>query len=64
MPQGKPAGVACVQLDEALRCRLFASPERPAVCASLRPETGMCAENAEQAMALLAWLETATQPGT
>lgn len=62
MPQGKPAGVACVQLDEALRCRLFASPDRPAVCASLQPEGSMCADSAEQAMARLAWLEAATQP--
>jgi hypothetical protein len=62
MLHGKPAGVPCVQLDEALRCRLFASPDRPAVCASLQPEGGMCAESVEQAMARLAWLEAATQP--
>jgi hypothetical protein len=35
MPQGKPAGVRCIQLDEANRCRIFGRPERPAVCASL-----------------------------
>jgi Fe-S-cluster containining protein len=37
MPQGKPAGVACVQLDEHLGCKLFGKPERPAFCSSLRP---------------------------
>ena len=29
---GKPAGVACVHLDAAYRCRLFGSPERPPCC--------------------------------
>ncbi|MEY2853588.1 MAG: hypothetical protein RL030_720, partial [Pseudomonadota bacterium] len=42
MPDGKPAGVYCVQLDDQLRCRLFGRPERPAVCTSLRPTVGMC----------------------
>jgi len=37
MPQGKPAGVPCVQLDARLRCRLFGQPERPVVCRSLQP---------------------------
>ncbi|MEN9889340.1 MAG: hypothetical protein RL559_1377, partial [Pseudomonadota bacterium] len=31
MPQGKPAGVPCVQLDAQRRCKLFGLPERPAV---------------------------------
>ncbi len=62
MPHGKPAGMPCVQLDDDLRCRLFGQPERPAFCASLRPEPGMCGESREEAMALLAALETATRP--
>ena len=62
MPQGKPAGVPCVQLDEAMRCRLFGKPERPAVCVALRPEPPMCGAEREDALAYLAALETATQP--
>ncbi len=62
MPHGKPAGMPCVQLDDDLRCRLFGTPERPAFCASLRPEPGMCGESRDEAMALLAALETATRP--
>ena len=62
MPQGKPAGVPCVQLDEALRCRLFGRPERPAFCASLRPGPEMCGGSREAAMAILAALEAATAP--
>lgn len=63
MPEGKPAGVRCVQLDEQDRCRLFGRPERPAVCVSLRPTPAMCGGNREQAMAILTWLESATRPG-
>ncbi len=62
MPHGKPAGMPCVQLDDDLRCRLFGQPQRPAFCASLRPEPDMCGESRGEAMALLAALETATQP--
>jgi len=62
MPQGKPAGVRCVQLDEANRCRIFGRPERPAFCASLRPSAEMCGASREEAMAYLADLETRTSP--
>ncbi|MBP3983809.1 YkgJ family cysteine cluster protein [Pseudoxanthomonas helianthi] len=62
MPQGKPAGVRCVQLDEADRCRLFGRPERPAFCASLKPGPEMCGHSREEALAILAALETATRP--
>lgn len=60
MPNGKPAGVRCAQLDEAMRCRIFGRPERPAVCASLRPEAEMCGDSREQAIAWLADMERAT----
>lgn len=63
MPQGKPAGVPCVQLDDALRCRLFGRPERPAFCGTLKPGPDMCGASRQEAMALLAALERATTPG-
>ena len=62
MPDGKPAGVPCPQLDEQLRCRLFADPRRPAVCASLQPSLSMCGSNREQALTYLIRLEVATAP--
>ncbi|WP_184409544.1 YkgJ family cysteine cluster protein [Xanthomonas sp. 3075] len=62
MPDGKPAGMACVQLDARLGCRLFGSPARPAVCSSLRPSMEMCGASREQALTMLAALEQATQP--
>lgn len=62
MPNGKPAGVPCIQLDELLRCKLFGKPERPAFCGGLQPSLEMCGETREQAIAWLSWLETETQP--
>lgn len=62
MPHGKPAGMPCVQLDDALRCRLFGRPERPAFCASLRPLPDMCGRDRVEAMETLRVLELATRP--
>lgn len=62
MPQGKPAGVPCVQLDADHRCKLFGRPDRPAFCASLKPGAEMCGASRADAMAFLAALETATAP--
>ncbi|MDQ3281263.1 MAG: YkgJ family cysteine cluster protein [Acidobacteriota bacterium] len=61
MPDGKPAGVRCVQLTHDLRCAIFGSPERPAVCASLRPTADMCGTSAREAYERLARLERATR---
>ncbi|WP_084209929.1 YkgJ family cysteine cluster protein [Ralstonia sp. A12] len=60
MPNGKPAGTRCAQLDDANRCRIFGHPERPAVCGSLQPEPDMCGATAVHAMQFLARLEIAT----
>lgn len=62
MPDGKPAGVRCVQLTDDLRCAIFARPERPAVCASLRPSEEMCGASASDALAALERLERLTRP--
>lgn len=62
MPAGKPAGVRCIQLDEAQRCRIFGLPERPAVCRGLQPTTEMCGADRLAALAWLARLEEATRP--
>lgn len=62
MPQGKPAGQRCVQLDAANRCRIFGQPERPAVCGQLQPSAEMCGASAGAALAWLTRLEQATRP--
>jgi uncharacterized protein len=62
MPEGKPAGVRCVQLDADNRCRLFGKPERPAVCSRLRPNEEMCGASRQEALAYLVRLERSTAP--
>ena len=62
MPDGKPAGVRCIQLDTDARCKIFGQPERPAVCGSLRPSRTMCGESRAQAMYWLGWMEAETAP--
>ncbi|MDK2124970.1 YkgJ family cysteine cluster protein [Parachitinimonas caeni] len=62
MPQGKTAGVACVQLDADLRCKIFGLPERPACCGGLQPSLEMCGADRSAAMAWLTVLEQATAP--
>ena len=65
MPQGKPAGVRCAQLDEFNRCRIFGQPERPAVCGQLQPLVEMCGthdDGGNHATLYLARLESLTAP--
>ena len=62
MPNGKPAGVRCVQLDAQNRCRIFGRPERPAFCGGLQPSREMCGQTSEHAMVWLTTLERATSP--
>lgn len=62
MPDGKPAGVRCIQLTDDLRCRLFGRPERPEVCVRLRPAEEMCGTRPEDALAYLDSLERSTAP--
>lgn len=62
MPDGKPAGVPCIQLAADMRCKLFGQPERPAVCCTLRPEPEMCGADAADALKRLEQLERATSP--
>lgn len=64
MPNGKPAGVRCVQLTDDMRCAIFGRPERPAFCAGLRPTEEMCGNSREEALAYISRLEQATRPGS
>ena len=62
MPNGKPAGVRCVQLADDNKCMIFGKAERPPFCASLQPSLEMCGESRTQAMLWLSRLEQLTQP--
>ena len=62
MPDGKPAGVRCVQLADDERCAIFGMPDRPAFCAGLRPSEEMCGASRDHAIAWITRLEAATAP--
>jgi uncharacterized protein len=60
MPNGKPAGERCVQLDAANRCLIFGLPERPAVCLAFSADREICGDTDAQALRQLHWLEQVT----
>lgn len=67
MPNGKPAGVRCIQLNDDNMCKIFGKPERPAFCASLQPGLEMCGDETigqsrEHAITWLNDLERLTAP--
>jgi len=62
MPQGKPAGVRCVQLTDDDHCLLWEKPERPAVCRGFAASPESCGSSREQAFAILMRWERLTLP--
>lgn len=65
MPEGKPAGVPCVNLDpETFACRIWGTPDYPEVCRDFQPTAEMCLGTREHALAYLNRLEAATRPGS
>jgi uncharacterized protein len=60
MPNGKPAGVRCIQLNALNQCMIFGKPERPAVCESLQPSEEMCGETRDDALHYLTRLDRLT----
>lgn len=63
MPNGKPAGIPCIHLDENMSCNIFNSPDRPEVCSSLQPSEEMCGSCRSEALNYLTELENITAPG-
>lgn len=60
MPDGKPAGIRCVQLNEDNLCLLFGQASRPAVCLQFKAELAICANKNSEALTILTQLELAT----
>lgn len=60
MPNGKPAGVACVHLDHEFRCLIFDDPMRPSICHQFQAEKSICGDNRSQALITITELETIT----
>ena len=62
MPNGKPAGIRCLQLTPENKCKLFGQPERPQVCLNFTPSAETCGQCNDEAHLLLSDLEKATKP--
>lgn len=62
MPEGKPAGVRCIQLTVDNMCKIFGQPERPAVCSGLKASEEMCGTNSDYALTFISELEKLTKP--
>jgi hypothetical protein len=60
MPQGKAAGVRCVQLTADNRCALFGQLERPVVCSRFQADPECCGSDNRQALERLTMLEALT----
>ncbi len=60
MPEGKPAGIRCIQLNENNLCHLFGQPERPAVCSQFAADNMTCGESRDEALLRIVALEQAT----
>lgn len=60
MPNGKPAGMRCVQLDEKNMCKIFGHSDRPEVCSRLKASIEMCGNTSQEAIDYLSWLEKIT----
>lgn len=57
MPDGKPAGVRCVNLDDDYRCKIFGKPERPRICSAFMPDEIICGKSRRDAVTTIAQLE-------
>jgi hypothetical protein len=63
MPNGKPAGVRCVQLTQNNECRLFGKLDRPTVCGQFRATAEICGTDFDAALMNLMELEAKTRDG-
>lgn len=61
MPQGKPAGERCIQLNADNACKIFGQPERPQVCLAFHADLEVCGSSDDVAMNNLIALENLTQ---
>lgn len=61
MPDGKPAGMRCIQLDSENLCLLFGMSSRPTVCLGFRAMADVCGTSRDDALWLLGELEFQTR---
>lgn len=54
------SGVRCVQLDDDNLCKLFGTPQRPAVCRDFDFDHELCGDSREEALRLIGEWERLT----
>jgi hypothetical protein len=63
MPEGKPAGHACLHLDPVTKlCRIWEKENYPQVCREFRPSPEFCGHDRASALHELKRLEELTDP--
>tara|TARA_B100002019_G_scaffold180248_1_gene155636 strand:+ start:864 stop:1139 length:276 start_codon:yes stop_codon:yes gene_type:complete len=60
MPNGKPAGVRCINLTKNNLCSLFGTSQRPDVCNNFKPDFEICSKGSKNALEQLIFLEKST----
>jgi hypothetical protein len=53
MPDGKEAGVRCINLLDDYRCAIYNEPGYPKVCSGFNAEPEFCGSSQEEAMRIL-----------
>ena len=61
MPEGKPAGMRCINLTSSDQCAIHSNPTYPDFCMGLKPSIEMCGDSRNDAMAYLDALEIQTR---
>jgi Fe-S-cluster containining protein len=60
MPQGKQAGIRCMQLTADNICKIYGMTDRPDVCVTYQATEEFCGKNRRDALRLLYELEKNT----
>lgn len=63
MPDGKPAGIRCIQLNDDNLCKLFGQAMRPEVCFQFKADEEVCGKTNSEALINITYLEETTLTG-
>ncbi|RTE64577.1 YkgJ family cysteine cluster protein [Amphritea opalescens] len=62
MPEGKPAGVPCANLDDEFNCTIWNTASFPPLCHKFQANIEHCGETQQQALTILSRWEQQTAP--
>jgi len=63
MPEGKPAGILCANLDPiSFHCKIWEQTNYPKVCRDFKAISDACGANRNEALQLITQWEHATDP--